>query len=140
MSYRVLVVDDVPEVAQMLEAALTPAGYTVQTLTDATAAVATVAAWRPDLLLLDVMLGGLNALQVLQALHEAGYRPPVILMSAYIAGGEAAAQFVASLAEWGPVTLCPKPFDLARLTATVARVLAGAALKAEPSELERRQR
>jgi len=56
MAHKVLIVDDNPFVARLWSRKLSDAGYLVQTAVDGTGARAAVADWRPDLVLLDVVL------------------------------------------------------------------------------------
>lgn len=71
-SVRVLVVDDEPTITEFLETGLTYEGYTVRTIDDGLAAIAAAREFRPDLVILDVMLPGLDGFDVLQRLRREG--------------------------------------------------------------------
>ncbi|HEY0735069.1 MAG TPA: response regulator, partial [Herpetosiphonaceae bacterium] len=71
-SVRILVVDDEPTITEFLETGLTYEGYTVRTIDDGLAAIATAREFRPDLVILDVMLPGLDGFDVLQRLRREG--------------------------------------------------------------------
>lgn len=71
-SVRILVVDDEPTITEFLETGLTYEGYTVRTIDDGLAAIAVAREFRPDLVVLDVMLPGLDGFDVLQRLRREG--------------------------------------------------------------------
>jgi len=79
----VLVVDDEPTIAEVVSRYLERAGYRATTAADGLEAVRLAAERRPDLVVLDVMLPGLDGLQVLRRLREGEDGPtPVILLTA----------------------------------------------------------
>ncbi|HEY0605043.1 MAG TPA: response regulator transcription factor [Herpetosiphonaceae bacterium] len=71
-SVRILVVDDEPTITEFLETGLTYEGYAVRTIDDGLAAIAAARDFRPDLIILDVMLPGLDGFDVLQRLRREG--------------------------------------------------------------------
>jgi signal transduction histidine kinase len=81
-SPTILVVDDLPENRELLEAYLDAAGYRVQSAADGRAALELTAATPPDLILLDVMMPGVDGYQVcrtLKAGEETAFIPIVML-------------------------------------------------------------
>src|SRR5258708_561196 len=78
---RVLVLDDDPTVSDVVGRYLSKAGFTVASLDDGTAAVASI--WRapPDLVVLDLMLPGLDGLEVFRQVRER-VPVPVIMLTA----------------------------------------------------------
>jgi two-component system response regulator ResD len=79
----ILVVDDEPTIAEVVARYLARAGYEASTAGDGPSAVAAAAARRPDLVVLDIMLPGIDGLEVMRRLHEDGdERVPVILLTA----------------------------------------------------------
>ncbi|WP_329137919.1 response regulator transcription factor [Streptomyces sp. NBC_01476] len=76
---RVLVVDDDPTVAEVVAGYLDRAGFAVERVADGPAAVARVAAARPDLVVLDLMLPGMDGLEVCRRIREDGPLPVVML-------------------------------------------------------------
>jgi DNA-binding response OmpR family regulator len=78
----ILVVEDDPNLAFVLKDNLEFEGYVVVTVADGAQALDKVAALRPDLVILDVMLPSLNGIQVCKGLRERGDRTPVILLTA----------------------------------------------------------
>jgi len=76
---RVLVVDDEPTVRDVVARYLERDGYVVREVGDGAEIAAAIESFRPDLVVLDVMLPGTSGLDVLR---ELGNRVPVILLTA----------------------------------------------------------
>ncbi|MFG2653361.1 response regulator transcription factor [Streptomyces sp. NPDC048436] len=76
---RVLVVDDDPTVAEIVAGYLERAGYAVERADDGPAALASAAAHRPDLVVLDLMLPGMDGLEVCRRMRERGPLPVIML-------------------------------------------------------------
>ena len=76
---RVLVVDDEPTVRDVVARYLERDGYVVREVGDGAEVAAAIESFRPDLVVLDVMLPGTSGLDVLR---ELGNRVPVILLTA----------------------------------------------------------
>ncbi|AQS68545.1 response regulator transcription factor [Streptomyces pactum] len=83
-SARVLVVDDDPTVAEVVAGYLDRAGYVVDRADDGPTALTRAAAHRPDLVVLDLMLPGMDGLEVCRRLRGRGPVPvmPVIMLTA----------------------------------------------------------
>ena len=81
MSKKILVVEDDPDSADVLEAYLKKEGFLVAVAGDGVRALRIHAEWKPDLVLLDVMLPQLGGTEVLSAIRQAGHTP-VIMVSA----------------------------------------------------------
>jgi EAL domain-containing protein (putative c-di-GMP-specific phosphodiesterase class I)/DNA-binding NarL/FixJ family response regulator len=81
---RILVADDEPDLLELLRINLEAQGHQVQQASDGTQALALATASRPDLVILDVMMPGLDGLEVLRALRgQPGNADlPVVLLSA----------------------------------------------------------
>ncbi|WP_437073837.1 response regulator transcription factor [Streptomyces sp. enrichment culture] len=78
---RVLVVDDDPTVSEVVAGYLDRAGYAVDRAGDGPTALTRAAAHRPDLVVLDLMLPGMDGLEVCRRLR--GHGPvPVIMLTA----------------------------------------------------------
>ncbi|MEU6140197.1 response regulator transcription factor [Streptomyces sp. NPDC047081] len=78
-SARVLVVDDDPTVAEVVAGYLDRAGYAVDRAADGPAALTRAAAHRPDLVVLDLMLPGMDGLEVCRRMRESGPVPVIML-------------------------------------------------------------
>jgi two-component system OmpR family response regulator len=77
-----LVADDEPMIRELLAASLRHAGFEVITADDGTAALATARADRPDALVLDIMMPGLDGLEVVRRLRADGDESPVLFLTA----------------------------------------------------------
>ncbi|HEX4452044.1 MAG TPA: response regulator [Kofleriaceae bacterium] len=112
---RILVVDDEPMVRDTLGAVLMDEGYVVDVAVDGLDALDRVHAARPDVILLDLMMPGMNGRQFLQALRDepAYQQVPVLIMTA-VHGLEV------NLASIGASDVVEKPFDVDELLNKVA--------------------
>ncbi|MFJ3659901.1 response regulator transcription factor [Streptomyces sp. NPDC090119] len=78
-SGRVLVVDDDPTVAEVVAGYLSRAGHAVDRAADGPSALASAAGQWPDLVVLDLMLPGMDGLEVCARLRERGPVPVIML-------------------------------------------------------------
>jgi two-component system, OmpR family, response regulator ResD len=121
---RVLVVDDEHTIAEVVSRYLDRAGYDTRRAFAGPEAVAAVAAWDPDLVVLDVMLPGFDGLEVMRRLQDSepdmqdGSRPAVILLTAR---GEEPDRITGL--RRGADDYVVKPFSPAELVARVDAVL-----------------
>lgn len=116
MSRIVLIEDDEP-IAELLSMNLQAAGYQVGVARDGVSGLRLVATDGPDLILLDVMLPGMDGIEVCRRVRRAS-GPPVILLSAGDAEGDRAEGLDAGAADY-----ITKPFSIRDLLSTVAEVL-----------------
>src|SRR5215217_2594985 len=119
----VLVVDDEPTIAEVVSRYLARAGYETRMAGDGPHAIQLAGARRPDLVILDLMLPGLDGLEVmrrLRALDEGGVRPrlPIILLTAR---GDESDRIVGL--RLGADDYVVKPFSVGELVARVDAVL-----------------
>ena len=115
----VLVVEDEPTIADVVRRYLARAGYAARTAGDGLEAVAAVSARRPDLIVLDIMLPGIDGFEVMRRIRADGGRPiGVILLTAK--GDEH--DRIAGL-RLGADDYVAKPFSPAELVARVDAVL-----------------
>jgi two-component system OmpR family response regulator len=79
---RILVVDDEPNIAELLSAALTFEGYQVGVAATGAEALEQVRTFRPNLVMLDVMLPDLDGNEVCRRLRNQGDHMPVVFLTA----------------------------------------------------------
>jgi two-component system response regulator MprA len=79
---RLLVVDDDPSVREALALVLDLHGFEVATAEDGRAAIRTLAAASPDAVILDVLMPGLDGLEVCRRMRATGDRTPVLMLTA----------------------------------------------------------
>jgi len=77
----ILVVDDDPEIVSFLKRGLTYEGYTVDTASDGAEALAKVREREPDLVVLDIMMPGIDGIEVSRRLRQGG-EVPIIMLTA----------------------------------------------------------
>jgi signal transduction histidine kinase len=119
-SRRILVVDDKPHNSALLEAQLTRAGYDVACVDNGCEALETATLERPDLILLDIMMPGMDGYQVLEQLkgREITKHIPVIVLTAL----QDRAEKLRAL-DLGASDFLTKPVDRAELLARVRTLL-----------------
>lgn len=78
----IVVVDDEPNIRDLLAASLRFAGFAVQTAADGKAALKVISQVNPDLVLLDVMLPDLDGFAVARHLRDGGINVPIIFLTA----------------------------------------------------------
>lgn len=119
MNTRILVVDDDPGISEMVAILLESEGYQVTVCATGSSAVPVFRAERPDLILLDVMLPGMDGVSVCKAIREES-DVPIVMMSAR----SDAMDVIAGL-ENGADDYVTKPFEnsvlLARVKARLRR-------------------
>jgi DNA-binding response OmpR family regulator len=108
----VLVVDDDPDIRDLICVTLELDGYDARSAPDGLAALAAVDADRPDCVILDLMMPGLNGLEVLARIREADGGPslPVIMLTAAADDAQAWRAWTA-----GVDYFLPKPFESQQL-------------------------
>ncbi|HEU5086524.1 MAG TPA: response regulator transcription factor [Roseiflexaceae bacterium] len=125
----ILVVDDEPTIVEVVELYLQREGYRVITAADGPGALALAAERKPDLIVLDLMLPGLNGFEITQRLRANGHIPIIMLT----ARGEEADRIVGL--ELGADDYVTKPFSprevVARVKAVLRRMAAAAATPAQ---------
>ncbi|MCP4444116.1 MAG: response regulator [Myxococcales bacterium] len=119
--YRILIVDDEPDLLTSLVRTVKAAGFDVSIARDGESAILEVARFAPDLILSDVIMPGLNGFQATRKLkeNEASTGIPVLLMSAMAGPAD---RFWAE--EVGAVALLRKPLDTRDLVQRIEDVLA----------------
>src|SRR5438552_4431721 len=80
---RILVVDDEPDMVENCTRILRRAGYRVLATTDPERALALVESDRPDVLLTDLKMPGLDGMELMRRAHEIDPALPVIMITAF---------------------------------------------------------
>ncbi len=139
---KVLVVDDDPGISQSLDRVLKREGYAVSLAPDGEAALTSIAAAPPDVIVLDVAMPKLDGLSVCRRLRAQGDKTPVLVLTARHSLGDRVAGLDAGADDY-----VVKPFALeellARLRALLRRTSAdegGDLLTLDTLSLDRRTR
>ena len=129
MAVNILIVEDEGAIARFLELELTHEGYTVAKASDGRSGLDMALNGAYDLILLDVMLPGLNGLEVLRRLR-AESDVPVILLTAR----DAVMDKVSGL-DMGANDYITKPFSIEELLARIRAALRSGAAEKRPAAL-----
>jgi DNA-binding response OmpR family regulator len=128
-THRLLVVDDEPTVRDVVARYLQRDGYEVRVAVDGPDARHSLANFKPDLVVLDIMLPGDSGLEILRDIRRLGDLP-VILLTALAGESDRLAGL-----ELGADDYVVKPFSPRELTARVRSVLRRSAPRADLEEL-----
>ena len=118
MNAHLLVVDDEPNIVELLSASLRFAGYDVSTASNGTEALKKAREIDPDLVVLDVMMPGLDGFDVVRRLRADDRHVPVLFLTAR----DAVEDKVKGL-QTGGDDYVTKPFSLDELVARVRALL-----------------
>lgn len=127
---KILVVDDEPKIVQLLHAYLARAGYQVITATDGLTAIDKFHREHPNLVILDILLPGLDGLEICQIIREEG-DTPIIMLTARVEEDDR----ILGL-ELGADDYVTKPFSPREVVARVKAVLRRAHGEATDTPLE----
>jgi DNA-binding NtrC family response regulator len=130
MSPRILVVDDDEPSCRLLQAILAPEGHEVLIAHDGRGALELADARRPDAVILDLQLPGMDGFEVIDALAAAHGGVPVIMLTAH---GEVRSAVRAT--QLGAFDYLTKPIDHDEILLVVGRALETRALKSEVERL-----
>lgn len=114
LAMKLLLVEDDAALRTSLMRSLTRLGWNVQACADGQAALHQWQASKPDVVLLDLSLPGLDGLQVLTQARRCGLRAPVLILTARGTVGDRILGLNAGADDY-----LPKPFDLDELEARV---------------------
>ena len=123
MAYHILVAEDQADIRDMIELNMRNAGYQVTAVADGLAALASQTEQAFDVLILDLMMPGLDGLEVCKALRARGRSTPILMLTAK----STELDRVLGL-ELGADDYLTKPFSLAELLARVKALLRRAEL------------
>jgi DNA-binding response OmpR family regulator len=119
-SHKILVVDDEPDVLRMLQVVLGRRGHSVATAPTGIEGLVTAQGERPDLILLDIMMEGMDGWEVLKLLklEQSTHDIPVVMLSARVEPRDK----IRGLQE-GAVDYITKPFSVRDMLETIEAVL-----------------
>ncbi len=118
MPLRILIVEDEEQIASFIRRGLAYEGYEVETAADGPAALAHARENKPDLVVLDLMLPGLDGLEVCRRLRAAHSSLPILVLTAR----DSVSDRVQGL-DAGADDYMVKPFALAELLARIRALL-----------------
>ena len=132
MAADILVVDDEVDIRELVAGILSDEGYGVRTAADSEAALASLGARKPALLVLDIWMhgGGMDGLELLDLVKSLDPDLPVIMIS-----GHGNIETAVSAIKRGAYDYLEKPFKSDRLLLVVERALEQAQLKRENRRL-----
>ena len=110
---KILIVDDDPQLRQLLQTGLRGYGYATESAADGVAAIAAARDWQPDVIVLDLEMPGLGGLDVCRAVR-AWSRVPIIVLTVR----DAVQDKIMALDE-GADDYLTKPFSLGELLARI---------------------
>ncbi len=114
--HRILIADDEPSFRRLYEHELRKAGYEVELASSGKEVLQRVQVKRPDLVILDIRMPGMNGLDTMNRLLEEDNELPVIINSAY-------PNFRDSYMSWSADAYLVKSSDLSELKRTIREVL-----------------
>jgi twitching motility two-component system response regulator PilG len=127
---EILVVEDEESLLKLQSILLISQGYTVNGVANGQDALARIASYKPDLVLLDIMLPGLNGFEICQRIksNEATRHIPVIMVTA-----KKSSEDMAKAEQAGADSYITKPFQAAVYMKTVKSFLSETARPAYSS-------
>lgn len=116
MMKRILVVDDDPPIVKGIEMVLKNAGYETKVTLNGEETGALVQSFKPDLILLDVMLGTMDGREIARGLksNDETKAIPIVMISAN-------PNVAKDVYDYGVDTFVPKPFSSAYLLETIGK-------------------
>lgn len=115
---KILVVEDDATIARFVELELSHAGYEVEKVADGDSAVPTVEEFCPDLIVLDLMLPGIDGLEVARQLRARELNMPILMLTA-----RSETQDVVTGFDAGADDYLRKPFEVSELLSRVRALL-----------------
>ncbi|MGO1544539.1 MAG: response regulator transcription factor [Gulosibacter sp.] len=115
---KILVVDDEPNIRELLSTSLRFAGFMVRTVGNGAGAIAAVIDEEPDLIVLDVMLPDMSGFGVTKRLRASGYVSPILFLTAK----DATDDKIEGLNSGGD-DYVTKPFSLDEIVARIKAIL-----------------
>lgn len=115
---KILIVEDDPSISRLLQLELEHRGLTVRLVADGLAALAAVATFQPQAIVLDILLPGMDGEKILQSIRRQGVSTPVIMLTAR----DRPHDKIRNL-DTGADDYLTKPFDIDELMARLRAVM-----------------
>ncbi len=115
---KIMVVEDDATIARFVELELQHAGYEVMKVTDGAAAITAATEFKPDVIVLDLMLPGVDGLEVARTLRGRGVSTPILMLTA-----RSETQDVVTGFDAGADDYLRKPFEIPELLSRVRALL-----------------
>ncbi|UCH33727.1 MAG: sigma-54-dependent Fis family transcriptional regulator [Armatimonadota bacterium] len=115
---RILVVDDEPNICQVLSAVLRKEGYEVEVSRDGEEALTLLEKTPVDLLITDVIMNNVSGVELLQRVQAASPQTPVVMMTAY-----GTIKSAVDAIKLGAFDYLAKPFDMDQMKSVVRKAL-----------------
>ena len=128
---KIVVIEDDEIVCSIIKKALESKYDHVSTFTDPELGIKALEEIQPDLLLLDIFLGHLNGIELLEDIRYRGFTMPVIMMT-----GFSDIKLAVRAMKIGAEDFIIKPFDIEQLEVIVDRTLVNQALRKKVKQLE----
>src|SRR5687767_15415766 len=131
MPSRILVIDDEPAIRDSLRMILEYEDYQFVGASSGQEGVATVQRERPDLVLLDIKMPGMDGMEVLRKLHAIDETLPIVMIS-----GHGTTATAVEAIRSGAIDFLDKPLSSERVIVTVQNVLRQSELRSENRDLK----
>jgi DNA-binding response OmpR family regulator len=131
---RILVIDDVAELRELAQSVLQDAGYEVDVAQDTTLGALKLLARKPDLMILDLNMPGVDGFTFIEYVKEVTAPPPIVFLSA----GRTLETVLKGVA-LGVYAFLPKPVNFTALVETCRAALAKVAAAQKPNPAEERR-
>lgn len=113
---KILVVDDEENIRELYRVELSEEGYHVELAENGNQALSKFESFRPDLVTLDVIMPGMNGIEVLQRIREKNPSVPVLLLTAF-------GDFRQDFKTWASDAYIVKSADVSELKQTIRKLL-----------------
>lgn len=113
---KILVVDDEESIRLLYKEELEEDGFVVEVAKDGLEALKQVPLFRPDLIILDIKMPGLNGIETLKRIREMERQVPIVMCSAY-------GEYKQDLTTWASDAYVVKCADLTELKNTIRKLL-----------------
>jgi DNA-binding response OmpR family regulator len=115
---KILIVEDDPTIGRFVELELAHAGNDVTRCVDGECAIESLDSSTPDLVILDLMLPGIDGIEIAKKIRERGLNMPILMLTARSETQDVVAGFDAGADDY-----LRKPFEIPELLARVSALL-----------------